>query len=145
MSHADEEYDIRFDTTIPRKGSTAPIRSSAPSSSSRSVQSGRAGAGDRRDAGLFRRSVQKAVYEQDSRSAPSEQLQDVRNRDAWNLSHYMYGDLSENSGRVRIPLDKAMEIESARTRRPGKTFYPGQAGSGEAGANRRPRQPPKYY
>jgi hypothetical protein len=56
-------------------------------------------------------------------TAPSEQLQEVRNRDAWNLSHYMYGDLNEKSGRVRIPLDKAMELnlEDAQA---GKTFYP---------------------
>jgi hypothetical protein len=84
----------------------------------------------------------KAVYEK-ILSAPSEQLQDVRNRDAWNLSHYMYGDHSDKSGRVRIPLDKAMEmnLEDAQA---GKSFYPAKA------APVKPYSPPpaplpKYY
>jgi hypothetical protein len=50
-------------------------------------------------------------------------LRDVRNRDAWNLSHYMYGDLDKSSGRVRVPIDKAMQTlaDEAAT---GKLFYP---------------------
>ncbi|HEV2201668.1 MAG TPA: hypothetical protein VGR73_17755 [Bryobacteraceae bacterium] len=65
---------------------------------------------------------QKAVYDK-ILSAPSEQLQELRNRDAWNLSHYMYGDLNQNSGRVRIPLDKAIEL-NLQDAQAGKSFYP---------------------
>jgi hypothetical protein len=63
----------------------------------------------------------QAVYDK-ILSAPSEQLRDVRNRDAWNLSHYMYGDLNAKSGRVRIPLDKAMEL-NLQDAQAGKEFY----------------------
>lgn len=72
----------------------------------------------------------KAVYEK-ILSAPSEQLQDLHNRDAWNLSHYMYGEHSEKSGRVRIPLDKAMEmnLEDAQA---GEELLSREGGSGEA-------------
>src|SRR5258708_18901325 len=74
--------------------------------------------------GYFEDIYQKAVFEK-ILSAPSEQLRELRNRDAWNLSHYMYGDLNKNSGRVRIPLDKAMQLnlEDAQA---GKSFYPGK-------------------
>jgi stringent starvation protein B len=56
-------------------------------------------------------------------TAPSEQLQSVRNRDAWNATHYMYGDLKKESGRIRIPVEQAMAkfAEEAAT---GKLFYP---------------------
>ena len=56
-------------------------------------------------------------------TAPSIQLQDLRNRDAWNLSHYMYGDLSKSSGRVRMPIDKAIQT-FADEAAAGKLFYP---------------------
>ena len=56
-------------------------------------------------------------------TAPSVQLQDLRNRDAWNLSHYMYGDLSKSSGRVRVPIDKAIQT-FADEAAAGKLFYP---------------------
>lgn len=72
--------------------------------------------------GYFEDIYQKAVYEK-ILSAPSEQLQELRNRDAWNLSHYMYGDLNKNSGRVRIPLDKAIEL-NLQDAQAGKSFYP---------------------
>lgn len=92
--------------------------------------------------GYFEDIYAKAVYEK-ILSAPSEQLQDVRDRDAWNLSHYMYGDHNEKSGRVRIPLDKAMEmnLEDAQA---GKSFYPAKP------APVKPYSPPpaplpKYY
>jgi len=84
----------------------------------------------------------KAIYDK-ILSVPSEQLQDLRNRDAWNLSHYMYGDHNAASGRVRIPLDKAIEmnLEDAQA---GKTFYPAKP------APVKPYSPPpapvpKYY
>jgi len=75
--------------------------------------------------GYFDKVYQQAVFEK-VLSAPSEQLRDLRNRDAWNLTHYMYGDLSKASGRVRIPIDRAMQIyvqEAAA----GKLFYPAKA------------------
>jgi hypothetical protein len=84
----------------------------------------------------------KAVYEK-ILSAPSEQLRDVRNRDAWNLSHYMYGELNEKSGRVRIPLDKAIELnlEDAQA---GKTFYPAKPAPVKP-YSPPPAPTPKYY
>src|SRR5258708_220000 len=72
--------------------------------------------------GYFEQIYQTAVY-QKVLSAPSGQLQDLRNRDAWNLTHYMYGDLDKASGRVRIPVDRAMEM-FAREAAAGKLFYP---------------------
>jgi len=75
--------------------------------------------------GYFEQLWQSAVYEK-VLSAPSEQLQGLRNRDAYNLSHYMYGDLNKASGRVRIPLEKAMEL-MAQDAAAGKTFYPAKA------------------
>jgi hypothetical protein len=84
----------------------------------------------------------KAVYDK-ILSVPSEQLQDVRNRDAWNLSHYMYGDLNKNSGRVRIPLDKAMQmnLEDAQA---GKVFYPAKPAPVKP-VDPPPAPAPKYY
>ena len=58
--------------------------------------------------------------------APSSQLQDLRNRDNWNLTHYMYGDRSDKSGRVRIPIDKAMDA-FAQEAQGGKLFYSAKA------------------
>jgi len=75
--------------------------------------------------GYFEQIWKEAVYER-VLSVPSEQLQDVRNRDAWNLTHYMYGDLSKASGRVRIPIDRAMELY-AQEAGAGKLFYPAKA------------------
>ena len=74
--------------------------------------------------GYFEQIYKDAVYQR-VLSAPSEQLQDVRNRDAWNLSHYMYGDLDKTSKRVRVPIDKAMQM-LAEEAAAGKTFYPGK-------------------
>lgn len=59
-------------------------------------------------------------------TVPSQQLQDVRNRDAWNLSHFMYGDLKKDSGRIRIPLEQAMD-KFAQEAGAGKLFYPAKA------------------
>jgi hypothetical protein len=84
----------------------------------------------------------KAVYEK-ILSVPSEQLQDVRNRDAWNLSHYMYGDLDQKSGRVRIPLDKAMEM-NLQDAQAGKVFYPAKP-SPVKPVDPPPAPAPKYY
>ena len=72
--------------------------------------------------GYFEQIFQTALYER-VLSVPSGQLQDVRNRDNWNLTHYMYGDLSKASGRVRIPIDKAMETFAGEAAA-GKLFYP---------------------
>jgi hypothetical protein len=74
--------------------------------------------------GYFEQIYKDAVYQR-VLSAPSEQLQDVRNRDAWNLSHYMYGDLDKTSKRVRVPIEKAMQM-LAEEAAAGKTFYPGK-------------------
>jgi hypothetical protein len=84
----------------------------------------------------------KAVFEK-ILAPPSEQLQDLRNRDAWNLSHYMYGDLNKDSGRVRIPLDKAMQLylEEAQA---GKLFYPAKP-SPVKPVEAPPAPVPKYY
>ena len=61
-----------------------------------------------------------AVYEK-VLAPPSEQLQDVRNRDDWALTHYQYQEPTKKQ--VRIPVDRAEELflkEAAE----GKTFYP---------------------
>ncbi len=75
--------------------------------------------------GYFDKVWQQAVYDK-VLSAPSEQLQDLRNRDTWNLTHYMYGDMNKNSGRVRIPVERAMELY-AQEAAAGKLFYPAKA------------------
>ena len=72
--------------------------------------------------GYFEQIYKDAVYQR-VLAVPSEQLQDVRNRDAWNLSHYMYGDLDKNSKRVRIPIGQAMQ-SLATEAAAGKLFYP---------------------
>ena len=76
-------------------------------------------------AGYFEQIYQDAVYRK-VLSAPSSQLMELRNRDSWNLTHYMYGDLDKSSGRVRIPVERAME-DFAQEAQAGKLFYPGKA------------------
>ena len=76
-------------------------------------------------------------------TAPSEQLRDLHNRDAWNLSHYMYGDLNANSGRVRIPLDKAIDL-NLQDAQAGKTFYPAKPAAVKP-YSPPPAPTPKYY
>ncbi len=75
--------------------------------------------------GYFEDIYKKAVYER-VLSVPSEQLQDVHNRDNWNLTHYMYGNLDKSTNRVRIPIDKAMQAFAAEAAA-GKLFYPAKA------------------
>jgi len=65
----------------------------------------------------------EAVYEK-VLAPPSELLQNVRGRDDWNLTHYMY--LDKASGQVRIPIDQAMEM-NLKDAAAGKTFYPAKA------------------
>jgi hypothetical protein len=65
----------------------------------------------------------EAVYEK-ILAPPSGQLRDVRGRDDWNLTHYMYMDKA--SGQVRIPVDRAMEL-MLQDAAAGKTFYPAKA------------------
>lgn len=65
----------------------------------------------------------QAVYEK-VLAPPSELLKDVRGRDDWNLSHYLYMDKA--SGQVRIPIEKAMEL-NLQDAAAGKTFYPAKA------------------
>jgi len=72
----------------------------------------------------FQQIYNEAVYEK-VLSVPSDQLRDVRNRDAWNLTHYMYGDLDKSSKRVRVPIDKAIEMLAGEAAA-GKVFYPGK-------------------
>jgi hypothetical protein len=62
----------------------------------------------------------EAVY-QKVLAPPSEQLREVRGRDDWNLTHYMF--LDKPSGQVRIPIDQAMEL-NLKDAAAGKTFYP---------------------
>jgi hypothetical protein len=65
----------------------------------------------------------QAVYEK-ILAPPSELLHEVRGRDDWNLTHYMY--LDKPSGQVRIPIDRAMEL-NLQDAAAGKTFYPAKA------------------
>ena len=62
----------------------------------------------------------QAVYEK-VLAPPSELLKEVRGRDDWNLTHYMFMDKA--SGQVRIPVDRAMEL-MLQDAAAGKTFYP---------------------
>ncbi|HVO96688.1 MAG TPA: hypothetical protein VMT15_01410 [Bryobacteraceae bacterium] len=71
----------------------------------------------------FNHVYDEAVYEK-VLSAPSEQLRDVRGRDDWNLTHYMY--MNKATGQVRIPVDHAMEL-MLQDAAAGKTFYPAKA------------------
>jgi len=75
--------------------------------------------------GYFNQIYKDAITER-VLTVPSELLQDVRNRDAWNLSHYMYGDLDKSSNRVRMPIDKAMQTFATEAAA-GKLFYPAKA------------------
>jgi hypothetical protein len=61
-----------------------------------------------------------AVYDK-VLAAPSQELQDQRNRDDWALTHYSYQD--KDKGVVRIPLDRAQELVLQDAAQ-GKTFYP---------------------
>ncbi len=54
-------------------------------------------------------------------AAPSQELQDQRNRDDYALTHYSYQDKSK--GVVRIPLDQAEQLVLQDAAQ-GKTFYP---------------------
>jgi hypothetical protein len=63
---------------------------------------------------------EQAVYEK-VLAPPSEQLIELHNREDWNLSHYGYID--KQSGAVRIPLDRAMELFKQEAGS-GKLFYP---------------------
>jgi hypothetical protein len=65
----------------------------------------------------------QAVYEK-ILAPPSELLREVRGRDDWNLTHYMYMD--KTSGQVRIPVERAMEL-NLQDAAAGKTFYPAKA------------------
>jgi hypothetical protein len=62
----------------------------------------------------------EAVYEK-VLAPPSGLLREVRGRDDWNLTHYMYMDKA--SGQVRIPVDRAMDL-LLQDAAAGKTFYP---------------------
>jgi hypothetical protein len=57
-------------------------------------------------------------------TAPDSQLQMVRGRDDWDLTHYMY--LDKKTGQVRIPVDQAQELFLKEVEA-GKPFYPGKA------------------
>ena len=56
-------------------------------------------------------------------AAPNLDLQTVRGRDDWDLTHYMY--LNKDKGQVRIPLDRAQELFMKEVAA-GKPFYPGK-------------------
>jgi len=56
-------------------------------------------------------------------TAPDSQLQMVRGRDDWDLTHYMY--LDKKTGQVRIPVDQAQDLFLKEVAA-GKTFYPGK-------------------
>jgi hypothetical protein len=64
-----------------------------------------------------------AVYEK-VLTAPDTQLQMVRGRDDWDLTHYMY--LDKKAGQIRIPVERATDLFLQEVAE-GKTFYPGKA------------------
>jgi hypothetical protein len=63
-----------------------------------------------------------AVYEK-ILAPKSPELQTVRARDDWDLTHYMY--LHKETGQVRIPLERAQELFMKEVAA-GKPFYPGK-------------------
>ena len=64
--------------------------------------------------GYFEQIWKEAVYER-VLSVPSEQLQDVRNRDAWNLTHYMYGNLDKvQSTASAFPSTRPCKLSQAK-------------------------------
>jgi len=71
----------------------------------------------------FEKTWNDAVY-QKVLAPPSQELQDVRNRDNWALTHYSYQDKSK--GQVRIPLERAQELVLQDASQ-GKTFYPAKS------------------
>jgi len=71
----------------------------------------------------FNKIWEQAVYEK-ILAPPSEELQDLHNRENWNLSHYGYMD--KGKGTVRIPVDRAMDL-FAQEAASGKLFYPAKA------------------
>jgi hypothetical protein len=70
----------------------------------------------------FQKVWSDAVY-QKILIAPSEQLDQVRGRDEWDLTHSMY--LNKDTGQVRIPLERAQELYMQEAAA-GKPFYPGK-------------------
>ena len=56
-------------------------------------------------------------------TAPDSQLQMVRGRDDWDLTHFMY--LDKKAGQVRIPVDRATDLFLQEVAA-GKPFYPGK-------------------
>ena len=75
--------------------------------------------------GYFEQIYKEAVYER-VLTVPSELLQDVRNRDAWNLSHYMYGDLDKSS-EPRAHTDRQGHADVRRGSGCGQAVLPGQS------------------
>jgi hypothetical protein len=56
-------------------------------------------------------------------TAPDPQLQMVRGRDDWDLTHFMY--LDKKTGQVRIPVERATDLFLQEVSA-GKPFYPGK-------------------
>jgi hypothetical protein len=83
----------------------------------------------------FNKIWSEAVYEK-ILAPPSDQLIELRNREAWNLTHYGYSD--KKSGTVRIPVDKAMDLYKQEAEQ-GKLFYPTK---GYVPKKEEPEQPP---
>jgi hypothetical protein len=64
----------------------------------------------------------QAVYEK-VQLAPNADINAVRGRDDWDLTHYEY--LNQKAGQIRIPLDRAQEL-FMKELAAGKPFYPGK-------------------
>jgi hypothetical protein len=64
----------------------------------------------------------QAVYEK-VQLAPNQDINFVRGRDDWDLTHYEY--LDQKTGQIRIPLDRAQELFMKEIAA-GKPFYPGK-------------------
>jgi len=69
----------------------------------------------------------QAAYEQNEYrqvlAAESEELQEIRMREAQQLNHYRYTD--KEKGQVRLPIERAMMLFAAEAAE-GKLFYPGK-------------------
>jgi uncharacterized iron-regulated membrane protein len=69
---------------------------------------------------LFQATLEQNEYQQ-VLAPDSQELQEIRTREAEQLNHYRYSDKAK--GVVRIPIDRAMEVYAAEAAS-GKLFYP---------------------
>jgi|SRR5579862_2533315 len=81
----------------------------------------------------FEKAWDEAVYEK-VLSVPGQEVGELRQLEAWRLTHYEYTDKSKTT--VRLPYERAKEL-FLREAAEGKTFYPAKP------TEPKPEEPPK--